>query len=93
MQKLPSNCEPQLGGTRPSQRVDAEKYNWAYVGEVISVGKENSADAAAIVQGWMRSKEGHREAILGSLYTHIGVGVSYSSTGVPYYTEVFARLK
>jgi len=41
----------------------------------------------------MNSKDGHRDAILDPSYTRIGVGVKYSSKGVPYFTEVFAKPK
>jgi uncharacterized protein YkwD len=87
-QKLSHN----LGGPRLGDRVDAEKYNWGGVDEIIyRAGQPEAANAARAIQSWMSSKTGHREAILTPEYTHIGVGVRYSSSGVPYLTEVFAR--
>jgi len=89
-QKLDHN----LGGTRAGDRVDAENYNWVGVDEIIfRTLQPEAANAAKAIQYWMSSRTGHREAILTPEYTHIGVGVQYSSTGVPYYTEVFARAK
>jgi alpha-glucosidase len=81
-----------LGGTSPGDRVDAEKYNWRAVDEIINrADQKEAADAAKVIQSWMRSTEGDRDAILTSKCTQIGVGIAYSATGVPYYTEVFAR--
>ena len=84
--------EHELGGTTPGQRVEAEKYDWGAVGEVLyRAGQPEKANAAKAIRSWMTSKDGHRETMLRSKYTHIGVGVAYSSTGVPYLTQVFAR--
>jgi uncharacterized protein YkwD len=81
-----------LGGTSPGERVDAEKYDWRSVDEIIRRALQpEAANAAKAIQGWMKSTTGHRDAILDPRYTHIGVGVQFSSTGVPYYTQVFAR--
>jgi WD40 repeat protein len=80
-----------LDGTDPGQRVRAEKYNWKTVDEIIyRADQKEVANAAKVIQAWMRS-EGDRDAILGSRYPHIGVGVAYSATGVPYYTVLFAQ--
>jgi len=80
-----------LGGTSPGERVDAEKYDWRSVDEIIRRALQpEAANAAKAIQGWMKSTTGHREAILDPRYTHIGVGVQFSSTGVPYYTLLVA---
>ena len=82
----------ELGGTTPDQRVKAENYTLKSVNEIIfRSDRPATADAAMPVQVWMRSTTGHREAILDPQYVHIGVGVQYSSKGVPYYSAVFAR--
>jgi uncharacterized protein YkwD len=82
-----------VGGTRVGKRVTAEGFKWTMADEIIfRAGQPEAADAAKAIQGWMTSTTGHREAILDPSYTHIGVGVKYSSTGVPYYTQVFAEL-
>jgi uncharacterized protein YkwD len=80
-----------IGGTKPGDRVNAEKYNWRVVDEIITRTGPEPADAARAIQIWMSSTTGHRDAILDSTYTNIGVGVKYGSNGAPYYTEIFAR--
>ena len=47
--------------------------------------QKEAANAAKVIQNWM-SDPSDRRAILFALYTRIGVGVTYSSTGVPHYT-------
>jgi uncharacterized protein YkwD len=76
-----------LGGTSPGDRLTAAGYHWSSYAENIA---ENYADAGAAVQGWMNSP-GHRANILKPNVTQIGVGVAYSSAGVPYYCQVFAQ--
>lgn len=49
------------------------------------------ADAAAVMGGWMGSPS-HRENILNCRYTYIGVGLSYSADGTPYWTQQFASV-
>jgi uncharacterized protein YkwD len=86
-QQLSPHFGPRLG-----ERVNLEKYNWSLVMQVLYESDQpEAANAAKAVQSWMISKAGHRGAILGAEFTHIGVGVRVSSAGVPYYTEVFAR--
>lgn len=45
--------------------------------------------ADAVVDGWI-SSAGHRANILGS-FNRTGIGIAYSSSGVPYYTQLFAQ--
>jgi uncharacterized protein YkwD len=40
--------------------------------------------------GWMNMDRAHRDNLLNPAWTQIGVGVAYSSTGVPYYSQMFA---
>jgi len=47
-------------------------------------------DAASVVQGWWDS-DGHRRNLLSTDVTEIGVAVSYSATGVAYWTQDFGR--
>ncbi|MCL2071146.1 MAG: CAP domain-containing protein [Oscillospiraceae bacterium] len=44
----------------------------------------------AAVNAWMNSTMGHRESILSSTYTHIGVGVAQSGSTF-YWVQLFAR--
>ena len=58
-------------------------------GENIGCGQRS---ATAINQGWMNSA-GHRANILHSSFTHIGVGVAVSDTGLLYWVQTFATLR
>ena len=58
-------------------------------GENIGCGQSS---ATAIHQGWMNSS-GHRAYILHSSFTHIGVGVAVSDTGLLYWVQTFATLR
>lgn len=58
---------------------------WRSAGENVAVGYAVSQVSAA----WMKSP-GHRANILRSSFTHIGIGLACSSSGRPYYTQVFA---
>ena len=58
-------------------------------GENIGCGQSS---ATAIHQGWMNSP-GHRAYILHSSFTHIGVGVAVSDTGLLYWVQTFATLR
>ncbi len=58
---------------------------WSWYGENVAAG-QNSAER--VVQAWWDSK-GHKANILHREFTHIGVGIAYSSTGRAYYTQVF----
>jgi len=53
-------------------------------------GQPEAANAAKVIQSWM-SVPVYKEHILNPKYTRFGVGVAYSSTGVPYYTQLFAQ--
>ncbi|WP_285473108.1 CAP domain-containing protein [Actinoplanes sp. NBRC 101535] len=44
--------------------------------------------AGAVVQGWMNST-GHRTNILNCKSTTVGIGVVFSASGTPYYTQDF----
>jgi len=66
-------------------RMDRSGFPWRSAGENVAYGYSTST---AVMNGWMNSS-GHRANILGS-FTHLGVGLAYSSTGVPYWTQVFA---
>jgi uncharacterized protein YkwD len=81
-----------LGGTETGQRVTAEGFNWSGVAEIsYRAGQKEVADAAKPIQTWMSSTGGQRAFLLSTTYTHIGVGVAYSSTGAPYCSLVFAK--
>jgi uncharacterized protein YkwD len=74
------------GGTDAGDRIAASGYAWRAWGENIAAGQP---DAASVMQAWMNSA-GHRKNILDPHFTDIGVGLAYSTGGVPYWTEDFA---
>ena len=47
--------------------------------------------AAEVVDGWMHS-EGHRRNILDCTSTAVGVGLSRTASGTPYWTQDFGRV-
>jgi uncharacterized protein YkwD len=76
-----------VGGTSTVQRFkDAGIPSDRWIGENVNNYSQTAEDS---VQYWMNS-EGHRGNILNPNFTQIGVGVAYSSTGVPYYIQMFA---
>ncbi len=63
----------------------AIKVRYAYAGENLAMGQRS---AAAVMDGWINS-EGHRENILTSVYTSIGVSC-YRHNGRLYWVQIFA---
>jgi uncharacterized YkwD family protein len=56
-------------------------------GENIASGQKTPQQ---VVTAWMNS-QGHRENIMSSTYTKLGVGYATNSKGVPYWTQMFVR--
>jgi uncharacterized protein YkwD len=69
----------------PADRLAAAGYAWRAYGENLASGQRSASEA---VTDWMNSP-GHRENIMNSAFTEIGVGYSTDSTGRPYYVQVF----
>lgn len=61
---------------------------WSAAGENVAYGYSPTS----VTDAWMDSK-GHRENILRTSFTHIGIGVSCSASGRAYYTQVFGGYK
>lgn len=76
-------------GSRPADRVTAQGYSYSWVGENIFAGSSSPQTA---FEWWMNS-DPHRDNILHSSYTEIGIGYSYleGSRYRSHYTAVFAR--
>jgi uncharacterized protein YkwD len=70
-----------------TDRAAAVHYAYAILGENIAY---NQADAASVVASWMSSPP-HRENMLNSSFTDIGVGLAWNERGEPYYTMVLGR--
>lgn len=64
-----------------------KKFGISYktAGENIAYGQKSPKE---VVNAWMNSK-GHRENILNSSFTHLGVGVAKNSNGTIYWTQMF----
>ena len=73
-------------GETPGDRIDDTGYQYRTWGENAAMGFRS---AASVMTGWMNSP-GHRQNILNSAFTEIGLGIAVSSSGAPYWTQVFA---
>jgi uncharacterized protein YkwD len=80
-------------GCSSSCRANAASYEWSAIGENIYMtdgyGLSSEKEAAMVVEGWMRSN-GHRANILGTKFTHAGVGVAVEGKKVVI-TAVYAK--
>jgi uncharacterized protein YkwD len=74
-------------GSNPGQRISAAGYGWRAWAENVAAGYP---DASSVDQGWWNSP-GHQANMLSTSITQIGVGLDYSATGVPYWTQDFGR--
>jgi uncharacterized protein YkwD len=61
---------------------------WSAAGENVAYGYSPTQ----VTRAWLDSK-GHRENILRTAFTHIGIGVACSDANRPYYTQVFGGYK
>ncbi len=73
-------------GESPGDRIAATGYQYRSWAENAAMGYRS---AESVMDGWMNSS-GHRANILRSSVTEIGLGLAYSSSGRPYWTQVFA---
>lgn len=73
-------------GSSVRDRATASGYRSSYVGENIGMGYIN---ATAVMNGWMNSP-GHRQNILNSNYTELGVGLVQGQGGL-YWVQVFGK--
>lgn len=73
-------------GRRLQARVESAGYTtWTTIAENIAYGQQTADE---VVKAWMKSP-GHKENLLGSTYTEIGVGLAYSSNRTPYWVQIF----
>ncbi len=77
-----------LDGKGPGQRARAAGYRADWIAENIAAGEDWTL--AGVVADWMDSK-GHRENILSTKYTEVGVGMAKTDNGEWYYTLLFGR--
>ena len=72
-------------GSSFSTVLDEQGVNYMSAGENIAYGQRTPEE---VMNAWMNS-QGHRENILNSRYTSIGVGCYQSSNGTLYWTQLF----
>jgi uncharacterized protein YkwD len=70
-----------------TERAAYVHYSYRMLGENIAY---NQADPASVVASWMNSPP-HRENMLNSSFTDIGVGVAWNGRGEPYYTMMLGK--
>jgi uncharacterized protein YkwD len=83
--------EHKLDGMTPLQRLRAAGYPYSRAYENIGAG-DADVPLEDLVKAWMDSK-GHRENILTSACTEIGVGIAKDKNGQVYYTQLFGKPK
>lgn len=71
----------------PFDMMEAFGFRFASAGENIAYGQRTPPE---VMTQWMNST-GHRNNILSSSYSEIGVGLATSKTGVKYWTQMFMR--
>lgn len=62
-------------GKDPGDRATAAGYRWSRILENLAVGQTTAREA---VEAWVRSKDGHREAMLDPAVTEVGVGYVFA---------------
>jgi len=78
-----------LDEKNPSDRVKDAGYKYAETGENIAWNARSSKE---VVKGWMESPH-HKENILKTEFTEIGVAVVKNKKGEPYWVQVFGTPK
>ena len=80
-----------LDDMTPLKRLRAAGYTQGRAYENIAQG-DAGVSVEKIMTGWMESK-GHRENILNTVCTEIGVGIAMGENGQVYYTQLFGQPK
>jgi uncharacterized protein YkwD len=81
------NLDHTLDGKGVAERLNDVGYTWSRCGENIALGQRTPVEA---IVSWM-SSPGHRNNLLGTDYTQIGVAVAATKDGQKYWTMVLAR--
>ena len=76
-----------LDGKSPADRITAAGYKFSAMAENIAMGQRTPAE---VIASWMSSTAGHKENMLNSTYTEIGIGIAADANGQRYWTQVFA---
>jgi uncharacterized YkwD family protein/spore coat assembly protein SafA len=80
-----SHTSPTYGS--PFKMMESFGIRFSSAGENIAYGQRTPAE---VMNGWMNSP-GHRANILSPSYTHIGVGLAKTGSGVNYWTQMFIK--
>ncbi|KNY30033.1 Sporulation uncharacterized protein YkwD [Pseudobacteroides cellulosolvens ATCC 35603 = DSM 2933] len=80
-----SHTSPTYGS--PFKMMESFGIRFSAAGENIAYGQRTPAE---VMNGWMNSP-GHRANILSPSFTHIGVGLAKTSSGVNYWTQMFMK--
>jgi len=78
----------QVDNANPGERLKKAGIQYLSVGENIGC----SSTPARMVARWMESSD-HRENLLDSHFTALGIGIARDSEGRTYYTQLFCRLQ
>ena len=78
-------------GSDPGDRIAATGYQAIAWAENIYKGSGNLGSAAAAFDAWKNSTTGHRENMLSTNVTEIGIGTALDSAGFMNWTNVFGR--
>ena len=76
-----------LDGNGPADRITAAGYKFSAMAENVAMGQRTPAE---VIASWMLSTAGHKENMLNSTYTEIGIGIAADANGQRYWTQVFA---
>jgi len=80
-----------VDGKRVDGRADgAGLNNWRQIGENIAYNRGFGNPVESVVESWMRSP-GHRQNLLGGSWKESGVGITITSNGKYYFTQVFIK--
>ena len=74
-------------GNGPADRITAAGYKFSAMAENVAMGQRTPAE---VIASWMLSTAGHKENMLNSTYTEIGIGIAADANGQRYWTQVFA---
>ncbi|GAK11621.1 transporter [Geomicrobium sp. JCM 19039] len=74
-------------GVGPFDRMENNSIEFRSAAENLARGQVVPID---VVEGWMNSEHGHREAMLGH-YTHTGIGIAFDEENAnrPYFTQLY----
>ncbi|MET0754203.1 MAG: CAP domain-containing protein, partial [Pyrinomonadaceae bacterium] len=79
-----------VDGKRVDSRANSTGVSWRSIGENIAYNRGFGSPAESVVNQWMRSTA-HRENLLSGGWKESGIGISITSDGRYYFTQVFIK--